>query len=200
MKKIFSLFANAKAVAVIVVAVAVVIVVVLIGNVARSTKIEVTSDNAIDVTPEQIQAIKAIGEWEFLSVSTEEMVDTVRCGFFTDYHLVRIYYGTLRLGVNLHDAKPGWIKVQGDTVKVVLPKVGLLDRDFIDEARTRSFYESGRWSADAREALYHKAYTKMLAHGLTDSNLRSARDNADAQFRNLMRSMGFDKVVVRFEK
>ena len=80
----------------------------------------------INVTPEQIQRIKAIGEWEFLSISDEELVDTVRKGLFKDDQLVRIYYGTLRLGVNLQHVKDGWIKTQGDSVSVTLPMARFL--------------------------------------------------------------------------
>lgn len=167
---------------------------------AKNSSVSIGSDKKIDITPEQIQSIKAIGEWEFLSVTDEEMVDTLRRGLFGDDRLVRIYYGTLRLGVNLHLARPGWIKANGDSVTVTLPPVGLLDHDFIDEARTRSFFESGRWSAADREAMYRKAYLQMLQHGLTPANIRSAENNADVQFRNLLRSMGFDNVIIRFEK
>ena len=160
--------------------------------------LEVNSD--INVTPEQIQRIKAIGEWEFLSISDEELVDTVRKGLFKDDQLVRIYYGTLRLGVNLQHVKDGWIRTQGDTVSVTLPKVGLLDEKFIDEARTKAFYESGKWTPKDREALYHKARRQMKAHCLTPQNLKSAENNADTQFRRMMKAMGYNNITVRFEK
>ena len=160
--------------------------------------LEVNSD--INVTPEQIQRIKAIGEWEFLSISDEELVDTVRKGLFKDDQLVRIYYGTLRLGVNLQHVKDGWIRTQGDTVSVTLPKVGLLDENFIDEARTKAFYESGKWTPKDREALYHKARRQMKAHCLTPQNLKSAENNADTQFRRMMKAMGYNNITVRFEK
>ena len=159
--------------------------------------LEVNSD--INVTPEQIQRIKAIGEWEFLSISDEELVDTVRKGLFKDDQLVRIYYGTLRLGVNLQHVKDGWIKTQGDTVSVTLPKVGLLDEQFIDEARTKAFYESGKWTPKDREALYHKARRQMKAHCLTPQNLKSAENNADTQFRRMMKAMGYNNIIIRFE-
>jgi hypothetical protein len=158
--------------------------------------LEVNSD--INVTPEQIQRIKAIGEWEFLSISDEELVDTVRKGLFKDDQLVRIYYGTLRLGVNLQHVKDGWIKTQGDTVSVTLPKVGLLDEHFIDEARTKAFYESGKWTPKDREALYHKAHRQMKAHCLTPQNLKSAENNADTQFRRMMKAMGYNNITIRF--
>ena len=158
--------------------------------------LEVNSD--INVTPEQIQRIKAIGEWEFLSISDEELVDTVRKGLFKDDQLVRIYYGTLRLGVNLQHVKDGWIKTQGDSISVTLPKVGLLDEQFIDEARTKAFYESGKWTPKDREALYHKARRQMKAHCLTPQNLKSAENNADTQFRRMMKAMGYNNITIRF--
>lgn len=66
------------------------------------------ADTVIAPTPTQIQSIKDIGEWEFLSVSLEELTDTVRKGFISDDELSRIYYGTLRLGINMHQLEPGW--------------------------------------------------------------------------------------------
>lgn len=187
----------------ILVAVAVIAVAALVWWLARSVSssgIEIESDNRIDITPEQIQSIKAIGEWEFLSIADEEMVDTVRRGLFSDDRLTRIYYGTMRLGVNLHKVEPGWIKASGDSVTVILPPVELLDEDFIDEARTRSFYESGRWTGADREAMYMRAHRMMKRRGLTKANMASARNNADAQMRRLMRSMGFENITIRFER
>ena len=157
-------------------------------------------DDKINVTPAQIQSIKDIGEWEFLSISNEELVDTVRKGLFSDDQLVRIYYGTLRLGINLKKTQDGWIQPQGDSVTVTLPKVELLDENFIDEARTKAFYESGKWTTADREALYRKAHRQMIAHCLTPENLRSAENNADVQFRKMMKTMGFNYVSIRFER
>ena len=108
------------------------------------------ADDTIDPTPTQIQSIKAIGEWEFLSVSLEELADTIRKGFLSDDELSRIYYGTLRLGINMHQVEPGWLEADGDSVSLMLPKIGLLDHDFIDEARTKPFFESGSWKPEDR--------------------------------------------------
>ena len=166
----------------------------------KDNHLELGVNSDINITPQQIQLIKDIGEWEFLSVSNEELVDTIRKGFFSDDHLVRIYYGTLRLGIDLSKAKEGWIKTQGDSVMVTLPKIVLLDKNFIDEARTKAFYESGRWTAADREALYRKAHRQMIAHCLTPENLRSAQDNADQQFRKMLKAMGFSYVSIDFER
>ncbi|MBR1388859.1 MAG: DUF4230 domain-containing protein [Prevotella sp.] len=165
----------------------------------KGSHVEMGANEAIDITPTQIQSIEAIGEWEFLSISNEELVDTVRKGLFRNDELVRIYYGTIRLGINMRQAKPHWLTVEGDTIKAVLPKVGLLDRDFIDEARTKAFFESGSWSAKDREAMYRKAYRQMLRRCLTPANLKTAQDNAEAQFSKMLRAMGYKVVVIRFE-
>ena len=161
--------------------------------------IEIGADDTIDATPTQIQSIKAIGEWEFLSVNLEELTDTVRKGFFSDDELARIYYGTLRLGINMHQVEPGWLTAEGDSVSLSLPPVALLDRDFIDEARTKPFFETGTWKPEDREVLYRQARERMLQHGLTKENLTAAEDNAREQITSLMRAMGFRKVTITFK-
>ncbi len=163
------------------------------------TEVSMEVDEGINITPQQIERIKAIGEWEFLSVADEELVDTVRKGFFSDDHLVRIYYGTMRLGINMHDVQPGWMKAEGDSVVVTLPDIRLLDRDFIDEARTKSFYEKGEWSGKDREALYLRAHRMMLKRGMTEQNIESARENGREQFRSMMRAMGYPKTHIVFK-
>ena len=163
------------------------------------TKMSIDADQTIDVTPEQIERIKAIGEWEFLSVAFEEMVDTTRKGFFSDDHLTRIYYGTLRLGVDMQQVDSGWIQTRGDSIEVTLPAIRLLDKNFIDEARTKSFYENGRWKPADREALYQRARQRMLKRGLTPQYIETAKNNGEAQFRQMMLSMGYEHVSIRFK-
>ncbi len=180
----------------------VVVVIIALRWLVRSlshSEVTVAANEQIDITPEQITSIKALGEWEFLAIANEELVDTVRKSILKDDHLVRIYYGTVRLGVNMHQVSPRWIRTAGDSIEVVLPKIGLLDRDFIDEASSKSFFESGKWSPKDREALYRKAYKKMLHRSLTKENINKAQQNGEAQFRQMMRSMGYEHVSIRFE-
>jgi hypothetical protein len=56
----------------------------------KDNRLKLGVDDNINVTPEQIQSIRNIGEWEFLSISDEELVDTVRKGLFRNDELVRI--------------------------------------------------------------------------------------------------------------
>ena len=182
-----------------VIAVLLLLVFLWIRSATKGDHLDFGTDNEIDVTPTQITSIKAIGEWEFLSISAEELVDTLRKGIFSNDELARIYYGTLRLGVNMHQARPGWIKTTGDSVTVTLPKIGLLDKDFNDEARTKSFYESGKWSTSDREAMYRKAHRQMMRHCLTKENLQAAEANGREQFERMMQAMGFAHVNIIFE-
>ena len=170
---------------------------------ARSCKddsLTVHVDDKIDITPTQVVKMKEIGEWEFLAVEDEEMVDTVRKRLFGSDELIRIYKGTLRLGVDLSEASDDWIRLSGDTLRVTLPRVKLLDDDFIDEAATQAFFKSGTWDDQARDDLYHRAKAKMKARCLTKENIASAEDNALKQFFQMFKAMGFDNVEVRFER
>ncbi len=158
-----------------------------------------TNNDSISISPTRIESIRNIGEWEFLAVSDEEIVDTVRRGFFGDDCLARIYYGTLRLGINMKETKPHWLTMSNDIVVARLPKIKLLDEDFIDETRTRPFYAEGTWKAADYKALYNKAYTKMRQRCLTKENIRIAEQNAIDQFTSLLHSMGYENVMVEIE-
>ncbi|MBQ7149971.1 MAG: DUF4230 domain-containing protein, partial [Prevotella sp.] len=103
----------------------------------RNTHVTVaTSNKSINLSPTVVQSIEQIGEWEFLAIHDEELVDTSYSSLFSEKHLIRIYKGTLRLGIDLREAKAGWLTTRGDTVIVKLPAIKLLDENFIDEAQT----------------------------------------------------------------
>lgn len=162
----------------------------------RGTRATVAQEGRTMLSPSQVKSIEAIGQWEFLSISDEELVDTVRRGFFGDKQLVRIYYGTLRLGIDMHDAGEEWIKTDGDSIVCTLPPIKLLDRNFIDEARTRSFFEEGEWTGQDRQDMYDRAYRAMTTRCLSQQNIATATQNAKAQFESLFRTMGYDNVRV----
>ena len=184
----------------ILISVVVIVAVAYIIFSVKDSNIEVTDSTTVEITPSQIESIRAIGEWEFLTVNDEELVDTIDKGFFRDKELIRIYYGTLRFGIDLRRTAPQWIEVKDSVVNVLLPKIILLDRDFIDETRTKPFFESGTWTSTDREMLYKKAYRQMYDRCYTLSNIRTAEDNAKREFTRLLNSMGFKNVVVSFEQ
>jgi len=161
--------------------------------------VSVERNDTIDNTPQVITAMKAIGQWEFLAITDEELVDTVRKGIFSDDELVRIYYGTVRLGTDLSKISDDAIKRQGDSIYVTIPKIKLLDKEFIDEARTEAFFEKGKWSDKDKAKLYYKAHRMMKNRCLTKANLQTANDNARQQIENFFRSMGFNYVEIEFK-
>lgn len=164
-------------------------------NVVTTERVE-----RVTLTPTQIKSIESIGEWEFLAVSDEEIVDTVSHGFFGDSELIRIYYGTLRMGIDLRQARKGWIRLEGDTVCADLPPVRLLGNEFIDEARTQTFYETGTWTAADRKRLYLKASRIMRQRVVNRDNLNKASQQVEAQMDKLLHAMGFEHVRITVGK
>ena len=160
--------------------------------------IAITEHTEVYMTPAQIESIRRIGQWEFLAVSTEELIDTMRRGIFFDDHLVRIYYGTPRLGIDLSRLDSTSISTNGTTLTLRLPDVQLLDEHFIDEARTRSFHESGQWTGTDRNTLYQRAQQRMKARAMTSENLATARQLAETQMLQLLRAMGFEQAEIEF--
>lgn len=163
-------------------------------------------------TATRIDSFKEIGQWEFLAVSDEELVDTTHTdekkvlGFTVSKstkELARVYSGTIHLGFNLkEDTKnnPDWIKVEGDTaVTVTLPKVHLLDNNILDEASSKSVIEKGQWTHNDRARLAAKAQRQIKARCLTPKNLKRAQDTAAGQVTALLKAMGFKEIDVQTE-
>ena len=175
--------------------IAVVVCLVWFCNATKESTLSFSSNEEIDFTPTIVERMRSIGQWEFLSISDEELIDTVRTGFFTDDELVRIYYGTLSIGIDLRDCSKDWISTEGDTIFVTLPEVKLLDQNFIDEANSRSFFETGSWSNKDRKAMYERARQRMLSRCLTEENLNTARLNAREQIGRMLRPIAEPKVI-----
>ena len=170
---------------------AIVGVIVWMGYKIKDDNLTVGYSDKIDDTPTIVEQMKEIGQWEFLSISDEELVDTVRRGFFSDDELVRIYYGTLRIGIDFSQCDEKWIEREGDSVKVDLPPVQLLDENFLDETRTKSFFESGKWTNADRKAMADRAKALMRKRCLTKENMDLAQKNAEAQVN------AFVKMIIR---
>ena len=159
--------------------------------------LELGFQKEINQSPVVLQSIERIGQWEFLSIDDEVMVDTTESHLLSpDDHLVRIYHGTLRLGIDFSLCDRGWATASGDTVSLRLPPIQLLDRNFIDEARTRSFYEYGTWDPQAKEDMYNRARTRMIQRAMTPQNIKQAEDNARHQVEALFRSLGYRVVRI----
>ncbi len=173
---------------------------VLFFSLNKQPLVSVETKGNIMPTPMEVENVRSIGQWEFLTLSDEEIVDTVRHGFFGDKELSRIYYGTLRLGSDLSKAGDDLVRANNDSVVVTLPKITLLDSHFIDEARTRPLIEDGKWTEADRAALTRKAERMMRKRCLTKANLQKASDNARIQVAALFHAMGYKHVQVNISK
>lgn len=160
---------------------AVVCAIVWMGYRMKDDGIRLGFSDKIDDTPTIVEQVREIGQWEFLSISDEELIDTVRTGFFSDDELVRIYYGTLRIGIDFSQCDDKWIEKAGDSIKIDLPPVQLLDENFLDETRTKPFFESGKWSNADRKAMADRAKAAMRKRCLTKQNMEVAQKNAEQQ-------------------
>ena len=179
--------------------VAVAVAIVTLGRCSRHNELHVETERGIALTPEIVTSLKGIGQWEFLSINDEELVDTIRKGFFSDDHLARIDYGTLRLGIDMGKTQEGWIVSKGDSVSVTLPPIELLDSNFIDEALTKPFIEKGKWTDADRQQLYVKACRQMRKRCMSRTNIQSAENNATRQFNQMLEQMGFNKIRIRIK-
>lgn len=162
--------------------------------------LEVERNTRIDLTPEQILSVRDIGQWEFLTINTEELVEWQRSRTLTTDRLTRIYQGTLRLGIDMSKASDDWFTSLPDsTAQLILPHAALLDNNFIDEARSRSFYEKGSIPPEARDQLYAQAHKKMMQRCLTPQNLQTTERNARNEFTRIFKSFGFKTVTIQFK-
>lgn len=162
--------------------------------------LEVERNTRIDLTPEQILSVRDIGQWEFLTINTEELVEWQRSRTLTTDRLTRIYQGTLRLGIDMSKASDDWFTSLPDsTAQLILPHAALLDNNFIDEARSRSFYEKGSIPLEARDQLYAQARKKMMQRCLTPQNLQTTERNARNEFTRIFKSFGFKTVTIQFK-
>ena len=99
------------------------------------------------------------------------------------------------MGIPLH------IRVEADTLLVAtLPPIQLLDYNFIDEAQTKSFIQSGSWNPSDLERIYQKAHKTMLKRCLTQQNIATAKENAELQFTRLLNSMGFKATRIEWQE
>ena len=162
--------------------------------------LSVERTTTIETTPEEVRQIRDIGQWELLSAATEEMVELHRTGILHDDHLVCIYRGTLRLGINLHHASADWFRADSTTAILQLPPIELLDEDFIDEARTTTFFEEGSWTAADKQKLYLQAKKAMKQRILTPEHLQQAQQNAKEQFSKIFTNLGYHEVLITFAK
>ncbi len=154
----------------------------------------------IDATPDCITSIKEVSEWEFLTLQMEEFVDTTISKKLSDCQSVKIYSGTAKLGINTQKAGKNWIVCEGEKATITLPAIELLDKNIIDDTKTRTFYENGTISASVKEKMFQSAKRKMKATATQKENIKAAEENAKEEFKNIFTALGYKTVKVSFKQ
>ena len=158
----------------------------------------VEGGKSINATPEQIAHIRNIRQWEFLSIDTEEYIDSMYATILGTNSIVRIYRGRLSLGIDMERASTDWFSAVGDTAFVSLPDISLLDENFLHEASATTFYEKGSWSGTDLAAFAERAKARMKERCLTEDNILQAKRQAEKRFKELFEAFGYKAVVVGF--
>jgi hypothetical protein len=105
----------------------------------------------------------------------------------------------MRLGIDFQELNEKAVKVDGDSIRLTLPPVKLLDDDFIDEALTKTFYETGTWDGASHKSMYNEARQNMIKYGMSHDNILHTRELAEAQMRQLLQGLGFNRITILFE-
>ena len=71
--------------------------------------------------------------------------------------------------------------------------------DFIDEALTKTFYETGTWDGASHKSMYNEARQNMIKYGMSHDNILHTRELAEAQMRQLLQGLGFNRITILFE-
>lgn len=164
----------------------------------KSEGLHIEHNDRIDITAEEVREAFPIAKMEFLTIETEELAEMSKKGFWGTSHLARIYPGKIRLGIDIAQLPPDWISIAGDTAKLRLPYPGLLEENFIDEAASRPFHETGSWTSAEREILYRKAHAAMMERSLTPARRQQARKSATEYFQHALFALGFKFVIISY--
>lgn len=194
---------NIKLIAVAVVCIAIIIGAVYMCHFTKSVKTGHTTEVTVTPTPVDLDSIHNIGQWSFLSIELDQVVDTIDKGFFSSDRISVGYHGTLHYGIDMSKADKDWVKIENDTtVNITLPAITLLDKRFLDE-RNVKVYE-GNDDMDfinkpgVRAALVSKAKAEMVRRG--DQHKGEAQAKAESELRRLFTSHGYKKVNIQFKE
>lgn len=155
----------------------------------------------IAITENVITDLKEIGEWEFYNITTEELVDTTITGLISEKQLTLIYKGTLRLGINFKEVQDDWFySPHRDSVFCLLPKVKLLDENFINETSTRVLHENGTFEPNVRAEMTRRAYRQMKERNLKASNYTIAQKSAEQGITQYLANFGYKYIEVMWKE
>ena len=112
-----------------------------------------------------------------------------------DDELCIISRGKARAGVDLSKLSEDSFSMRGDTVTVRLPEPELFEV-ILNPSDYEIFVEDGRWSHEEVVALESRAKEAIRRDALAAGLLDKASESAGTQLYRLLRSLGYEEVVV----
>lgn len=119
---------------------------------------------------------------------------------FTDKKYIIRYQGYIKAGVDLRKAD---IEYSGSVVKISLPEPRISD-NVIDDSKVLILDEKNSIFNPISIKDYSDSLKKELKEreekALSDGIIQKARKNTEEILRNIVKSLGFDKVIIEFRK
>ena len=154
------------------------------------------SDISDSLTIDQISQLKQIRLYSYSVGSVK--VKNVKEGFILDDKLVGIYDGHVDLGVDFDDFK-STVSNNGKSVAISTKIIVLNSKNgFINKAP--QYMEEGTFSNAERAQLDSLANVKILELCKSEGGFTEAQNNAREKFIEALRKMGFEEIVINFEK
>jgi hypothetical protein len=168
----------------------------------------------IDETPILIKDIKQLSELVTIASFDEMVIDSVKYSEpgtlqkllqysmplpapgYTTSQLVLIAKGKVMAGTNLKNLQPGNVIVADDSVALMLPPAEILDV-IMNPSDITTFSETGHWTPDEITQVKTRAKNKLEQRALQQQILTKANQRAVVVMENFLRSVGFQKVLVR---
>ena len=172
-------------------------------HVTRHDEVAIVQEEQVDETPALVDSIRAIGEWQLTYLDIETQIDTVRSRWLGLVHdkVVRRYYGHVSLGIDMQKLSADWYYRHGDSISLTLPKVRILDQNFIDESRTKLVEaDDDEFEQDpqTKQDMLDRAHRIMLQRASTHEVLSKAERQATNRLTRRFQNIGYKHVEVYF--
>ncbi|MBR4265570.1 MAG: DUF4230 domain-containing protein [Bacteroidales bacterium] len=179
----------------------IVVVLLTISYFKCEAPVKIENQEIVDVSPTVIKQLQIRKEWCFREIAMEE---TSEIKGITG-SLLKRYYGVMRLGVKLDSINENYVQFYKNeqVLTIQLPKIEVLDDNFIDETKTETLVENA-WTKFNNEELkrcFNQAKRKMIENNFTTKNIELAEDQGKTEIKRLVKSSGYSgKIEVEFIK
>jgi hypothetical protein len=149
----------------------------------------------IDKTANVVEEINQLAEFTTATYFQEIFINKVRKGTFFDDELVLITKGKVRAGFDLLTLTEEDIVVEGNTIKLKLPEVKILEI-ITNPSDFETYVESGKWSFDEVNEYKKEAREKLEQLAIEGGILELAEKSAFEKLSSLFQILGFQEIII----